>query len=594
MFKFIRKSFIRRLTYWYLAVFAVTFLFAGNYIAQSLQTQAMDKLTQGLNTQLSYANHLMQSYLNDVSSREKIQPLMKSLAEDIDTRITIIGIDGAVVGDTEVDVKGLLRMDNHASRPEIRVAMSGQLGRKIRYSNTLQTQMLYVARPLTRDEEIVGVIRMAMPATEIDQMMASLRAKVLVITFFGMTAIFMLGIIMGKKMGRRINLLKKAASEYAAGEFTKMIDIGGEDEIQELAGSMNYMAANLKQKIQQIETERVRFKAILQNIAEGVIAVNADLQVQIMNPAAEWMFQISDKDARNRPLLEVIKNTKVDDLARQAIREKGVIQKEIEIIQEQIHFIKLSVVGLNESHEGIAAIVVFYDFTEIKRLETIRKDFVANASHELRTPLTSIKGFVETLKYGGLNKPDEAMNFLSIIEEDVDRLTRLTDDLLELSRAESNQETVKEWIDIRGIVEATVAALEPKIHKKNLSVERLYSNTDRYKVLVNADQMKQVVINLIDNAIKFNRLGGALTISISHEQEHISVSIRDSGDGIAAEDIPRLFERFYRVDPARSRMLGGTGLGLAIVKHIVEAHGGRVVCESTLGKGTTFTFTLPI
>ncbi|MCA9396982.1 MAG: PAS domain-containing protein, partial [Candidatus Omnitrophica bacterium] len=371
MIRLIRKSFVRRLTFWYLGIFITALLAASHHITRSLEQQTIHRLTQSLENQANYTHHLLVPYFGNRFDRQNIQPLMEAVSQDIDTRVTVIGLDGVVLGDTEVDFGGLMRMDNHASRPEIRVALAGGVGRKTRYSNTLKTRMLYVAKPLLNRDEVYGVIRMAMPATQVQETVEVVRRQVLATTVFGIVMILILGILMGRSFARRVNRLKFAASEFAAGRLTQSVDIGGEDEMQELAGSMNFMANNLTQKIKQIEIERLRFKAILQNIAEGVIAVNADLQIQIMNSTAESMFDATDSEASQKPFLEVIKNTRADDLVRRAIRQKEVIQKEVEFIRDQVHYIKLSAVGLSESREGIAAIVVFYDVTDLKRLETV-------------------------------------------------------------------------------------------------------------------------------------------------------------------------------------------------------------------------------
>lgn len=346
---------------------------------------------------------------------------------------------------------------------------------------------------------------------------------------------------------------------------------------------------------------------ILNSMVEGVVAVSKEKEVLMANLSASSIFRISPENAAGRSLIEFVKNEEIERLVDEVLENHNLSSREIELNRPAKMVLKVNALGHVDGQSDIGAILVFHDMTEIRRLENLRKDFVANVSHELKTPLTSIKGFIETLLSGALRDPVRAEPFLRMMEEDAERLTRLIDRLLELSKIESGEIVLKkEELDPWREVEKILALFQPRLAAEKIEVIQKIPSDGNIRVLADRDALKQIFTNLIDNAVKFNRKGGQITIDVAVPHPSplpagegrvrgtfVEISIEDNGIGIPEKDLPRVFERFYRVDKTRSREAGGTGLGLAIVKHLVEAHGGRVSCNSEPGKGSRFSFTLP-
>lgn len=400
-----------------------------------------------------------------------------------------------------------------------------------------------------------------------------------------------LRLVYAKKTLKLINAVKQLSSlndsRRPASSFTK--------DTRVLFHLIQRIISELKSGRAASENERKKLTTILDSMSEGMIAVDAHSQILLINPSALSIFSVSKPDATGKRLLEIVKNEALDSMMSQAIREKSVVSKDIEIFRDQKKFLQASAVGIaNSESNTVCGILVLYDLTEIRKLENVRREFVANVSHELRTPMTSILGFIETLLSEPKIEKDREQHFLKLMEEDAKRLGRLIDDLLELSKIESRSAPLNlEPVNLAEEIKTVIATLEPAWMPKRLTIhKKMAPNLSMLRA--DRDQIKQVLLNLLDNAIKFNHAGGEIFVELKYSNSEQTVSIRDTGNGIPPESIPRIFERFYRVDKARSRELGGTGLGLAIVKHIIEAHGGRVSCASQPGQGTTFSFSLPI
>lgn len=354
---------------------------------------------------------------------------------------------------------------------------------------------------------------------------------------------------------------------------------------------MNQMSRGLRERIQETGDEKKKLSAILDHMIEGVVAVNEDRQILLINPSAEAILKISSEDIVGKSLIQVIRDRKIDRMTEKAIVDETGVTAEIELLHTG-RTLRVNTVGIGKSEQGVSGILVFYDISEIRKLENLRTEFVANVSHELKTPLTSIQGFIETLLSGASQDPKQNEKFLKMMEEDANRLARLIHDLLELSKIES-QKTPRpeEVIPLAEEVDKTLQGLGSPVREKSIHVEKKFASTLR--VRANRDQFKQVLLNLFDNAIKFNKQGGKITVDARPVKDQIQISIEDTGIGIPQDAVPRIFERFFRADKARARGMGGTGLGLAIVKHIVESHGGEISCESEFGRGSKFSFTLP-
>jgi len=411
----------------------------------------------------------------------------------------------------------------------------------------------------------------------------------------GLGLVLIISLLVGKKISGQIGHMTEAANRYARGDLEGKISIDARDELHKLADALNRMATSLSGRIDEMKSEKTKVSAILESMAEGVIAVGNQNETLLLNPSAEAIFGISNKDAIGKSLLEVTHNRQIDDLMTQAVQTASVQTAEIEWSHPQECILKAHAIAVSEKQGGLGGILVFYDMTDLRKLEKLRRDFVANVSHELRTPLTSIKGFIETLLGGAHRDPKQSETFLHMMEEDAARLNRLIDDLLELSKIESKEVVLKkESLNLSEEAEKAIHCCQGWVGKKQIVIENRISSQALPRVEADRDKLQQILINLIDNAVKFNREGGKVVLEASEANGGVQISVEDTGSGIPEASLPRVFERFFRVDKARSRELGGTGLGLSIVKHLVESHGGKVSCESELNKGSKFSFILPV
>ena len=397
-----------------------------------------------------------------------------------------------------------------------------------------------------------------------------------------------------QKRKKRIGQLVSATERYSKGDLGEKILFETENEFKVLADAINRMGSSLKNRIAEAGAEQSKLQAILGNMVEGVVAVDRHKRVLIMNRSCERIFDVKNEKATGRSLMEITRHPQIDQMIEKAIASKKIVADELEFYRPNGKIVHLNAVGVepaDDESSSICAILVMNDMTEVKKLESMRRDFVANVSHELRTPLTSIKGFIETLLSGAIGDPEKAKSFLKMMEEDSERLSRLIRDLLELSQIESEEIDLKlEKLNVQEEIEKVLPLFEVQVQSKNIRIENQMSGF----VSADRDRLKQIFINLIDNAIKFNQQDGKIILKSKVNGNKLQMAVQDTGIGISDEIIPRIFERFFRVDKARSREMGGTGLGLSIVKHLVESHGGKVWCESVPGKGSTFFFTLPL
>jgi two-component system phosphate regulon sensor histidine kinase PhoR len=389
--------------------------------------------------------------------------------------------------------------------------------------------------------------------------------------------------------------MKQSAEQFAAGDLDHRLTPPETEEMGGLADAMNQMAAQLNDRIETIIRQRNQLETVLASMLEGVIAIDAEERIVSINQAAARLFEKKPLDCQGRSIQEIIRSPALQQFIRAALSNANTAEEDITVFQnvERVIGVKSSPI-LNANHDQIGTLVVFHDVTQLRRLENMRRDFVANVSHEIKTPLTAIKGFVETLQQGKVEKQQEKERFLGIIQKHVDRLDAIIEDLLALSRIEQEDEKKEiqfESVKIADVFQAAIQMCRPKAEKQNIRIDL---NCERdATAFFDSTLIEQAVVNLLDNAIKFSEPQSTIHVSSHRHENEIIISVQDQGIGIAQKHLPRLFERFYRVDKARSRSMGGTGLGLAIVKHIAQAHGGHVTVESRLGEGSHFSIHLP-
>ena len=521
-----------------------------------------------------------------------MQALVTRLGETSSTRVTVILPSGKVVGDSEESPEN---MDNHANRPEIMQAMAGDVGRAIRFSQTLQRDLMYLAIPLNDPEGLVAVLRTALPLTRIQAALWSNRSDILL----GVAVIAVLGIVASWFVARQITTpleqLKQGADLFAQGDFNHTLRTSGSEEVAALARAMNQMAAELDQRIRTITNQRNQQEAVLSSMIEGVIAVDPSGCVISMNQSAARMLGVDADEAQGTTIESMLRNTALQQFVARAIESHAPVEDECVLHTQEEQVVQVHGTVLRDTHgTGLGAVIVLNDVSRLRRLEQVRQDFVANVSHELRTPITSIKGFIETLLDGALDNVEDARHFLEIVAKQAERLNAILEDLMILSRIEEDKSRVEialEMGEVTAAIDGAVQLCQQKAEDKGVLL--VVEGDVPIEAPINPRLLEQAVANLVDNAIKYSEQGAHVWVRARRTNGEVVIEVEDNGCGIPPEHLPRLFERFYRVDKARSRKLGGTGLGLSIVKHIANAHNGRVEVVSSPGKRTVFSICLP-
>ncbi len=518
----------------------------------------------------------------------------RKLGESTATRFTVILPDGKVIFDSDEDP---LRMDNHADRPEIREAMRGRTGVSSRYSYTLRKEMMYTAVPwptpaLSRKESspVAAVVRAAIPVTAINTVLGAIYFKMVIGGVAAALVAALVGLYVSRRITRPMEEMKESAERFAGGELDHRMAVPDSAEIGGLAEAMNQMAARLDERMRAVVEERNEREAILASMTEGVLAVDNDDRFISINSAAAAMLGIDFETVKGRTIQKTVRNTGFLNFVSHAQQSAVPVEDNFVLSDGADRYIQACATALhNSQNTRIGVLLVLNDVTRLRKLENVRRDFVANVSHELKTPITSIKGFVETLLDGAKDNAADLNRFLEIVAHHTDRLNAIIVDLLSLSRIEQEGEEGAISLEESSVHDMLLDAVQDYETKAAAAgVEITVECEPGLRALMNAPLLEQAVINLIDNAVKYSEKGSRVRVEAAREKSDVVIAVRDEGCGIAEEHLDRLFERFYRVDKARSRKQGGTGLGLAIVKHIVLAHSGRVSAESTPGEGSVF------
>ncbi|MFA5351362.1 MAG: ATP-binding protein, partial [Candidatus Omnitrophota bacterium] len=566
-----------------LSYFFLIFISLG-FVAFFLDKNLEEKSLQEIKVSLINEARLIESNISNTPPVLRnpiyLDKLIKDLSGRIKSRITIVNMEGKVLVDSEVPLQQASTLENHINRPEIIEALKGQAGEEIRYSSTLKIDMLYLAIPIKENGVNTGILRLALPLTSIEKVLFAVRKTIIVGLFFTLGLAFVLASVLAKALIGPINRIIHISSKFAKGDFSRRIFQGSNDEIGSLAVTLNKMAQDIEEKIREIATKNQHLEAIFNSMIEGVIVTDASSRIISVNHAIEVLFDIKKAQIQGKFFLEGIRNSQISELINDAMSSANLISKEVTLLMPMQKVVQVNVSPVFEQDKVTGSVTVIHDITEIRRLETMRRDFVANVSHELKTPLTSIKGFVETLLEGAMEDKENNLNFLRIINNHVDRLNTLINDLLELSHIESKEIVLKkDKFVLAGLVNEVIMGFKSQAKKKGIEIKS--DLPPGLEILADKSKVEQVFANFISNAIKYNKEKGFVRIYSEQFTDKIRIVIEDSGSGIPIKDIPRIFERFYRVDKARSRELGGTGLGLSIIKHIVELHSGSVGVEST-------------
>lgn len=582
----------RKIFLYIMSVLIVTLAISGIFTAQTMESMNLNSIEDRLVSESYVLSQVMGEYLTDDRFKD-MNKLIDQVSRQLNARITVIDNTGKVIGETSYNAN---KMENHLTRPEVKQAVEGKTGKQIRYSTTLQVDFMYIAQPIYKNGNVVGIVRLSTPVHEIKGIMRSINKNILLALIPGLVLSLILVYRITISITRPIKEIKNAAVEITQGKLDTTINVMGNDEVSELAKAIDFMADSLQEKINSIRDKNTRMEAILSSVVSGIIAVDSNENILFINPKAQAMLNISEGDIEGKHLLEVIRNNKIDNMIKGILENKSFEEYEITLNYpaEQVLRLYSNAIKYPESNIIIGIIIIIQDITEIRKLEKMRSEFVANVSHELKTPLTSIKGFVETLKAGAIEDQDTAIRFLNIIEDESDRLNRLISDILSLSELENKKiKTRSETIHTVDKIMEIVSLLQTQAGNKNIKLMAKVE-PDVRNLKGDPDQFKQMMINLVDNAVKYTPEGGSVEVSASNYGNDVVIKVKDTGIGISKEHIPRLFERFYRVDKARSRNVGGTGLGLAIVKHIVMHFEGKIEVNSEVGRGTEFTLQIPL
>ncbi|MGA2066039.1 MAG: ATP-binding protein [Thermoguttaceae bacterium] len=517
----------------------------------------------------------------------------KQLGPQAATRLTVILPDGKVVGDSSEPPD---RMDNHGDRPEVIAALGGAPGTSLRESYTFKETLCYAAVPVRDGGRTLGVVRATVSLAAIDHALSGIRWHLAVGSLLAAALLALVSLLLSRRVTRPLEQLQEGAERFARGDLAHRLAVADSLEIGALAETLNRMAAELDANLRAVVRQRNEREAVLSSMVEGVLAVDAGERLIRLNQAAARLLGTEPGRAEGRMLLEIVRNTELQRLVAAVLATHEPVEGEIVLRNDPERFLYVHCTVLREAREGeIGALAVLHDVTELKKLEQVRRDFVANVSHELRTPITSIKGYVETLLDGAMYQPAELDRFLRIVAAQTDRLNAIFNDVLTLARVEQEAERGQIALAagaVRGVLEAAIQDCEIKAAAKHLRLE-LACDED-LQAAMDPPLLEQALVNLLDNAIKYSPEEAAIRIEAVRGPGEIVIRVVDRGCGISREHLPRIFERFYLVDKARSRQLGGTGLGLAIVKHIVQSHRGRVTVESAVGQGSTFAIHLPI
>lgn len=557
------------------------------YLAFITRDLYLDRLERQLQADAQLVSELVAPSMSGAEVISRVDPIAKRIGLTIQARVTIIDAHGVVVGESERDPRG---MENHGSRPEVVQARDAGVGEQQRHSATIASHFLYLAVPMRGVPD--AVVRLAVPLDEVDQAVRRIQRDIAVATLLATGLVVVAALTVASRISRPLDDLQRQATAVAAGRFDTIVEPATTQELGDLGRAFNTMTRQLRSSAEEIERSRVRLEVTLASLTDGVVITDNDERVMRLNRAAAGMMGARSATAVGHPLIEVARDHDLSALLdaaltdppgtkpRQATIELGRTRRVIDATAQRV-------TGAGEP----LGLVVLRDVTEMRRLESVRREFVANVSHELRTPLTSIKALVETLEAGAADDPEVSTDFFRRIVGEVDRLATLVDELLDLARLESGRLVLhREFLPPARVIADTVERLASQLARARLQLNLEVSDG---LPLMPMDQarIEQVLLNLIHNAIKFTPPGGVITVRAELNEDWLRIDVQDTGVGVAADDLPRLFERFYKTDRARHTV--GTGLGLAIAKHIVQAHGGEIWADSEPGRGAMFSFTVP-
>ncbi|MFZ2417350.1 MAG: ATP-binding protein [Smithellaceae bacterium] len=566
----------------YLIIIFCSFLVLNLFIRDEIRKVMTGKIEAEL---LTYAE------LIDLSATKDISNQLRLIANISGARVTLVDSSGKVFADSEKDIA---QLENHLNRPEIQEARLRGKGKSTRFSQSLGVEMLYVAVPIKNQGQVTGYVRLARPLHDVQNMIDTIYSSIFLTMIIVSVVSLIIALFISYKLAQPIRMMEQFTERLRQGEPQGSILLQTSDETKTLADNINYLVDELHNKIRLANEEKTKLMTALTSINEGVLILNNDEKIEFVSPSLANILAEQYGDVGGKTLMEAFRNVELHKAFQRFKQSRDTVASEITLGNIDPVIMRVSISEVHGYPGEEKDMIVFHDVTRLKKLERIRTDFVANVTHEIRTPLTAIIGYLETLQTGALENTEDAGRFIDIILKQAQRLNRLVEDLMTISKIELEEINFRfEDVILQDVIGSVLPLMEAKAEVKKIRIENQVQ-AQIPRVRGDRDRLCQVFVNLLDNALKFTPEGGRVTIDAEEKADGVVVSISDTGMGIPREEIQRLGERFYRVDKTRSRELGGTGLGLSIVKHLMLAHGGKMEIESQLGQGTKVILFFPI
>jgi two-component system phosphate regulon sensor histidine kinase PhoR len=577
------RSLRAKITGSFLLLIGCSVLGTGIFVALLLKSSYLDSLTGRLTKEGKMIAETIE-WEKSLKDPRKFQRQANIYGQTLGARVTFFDAEGVVLGDSAEGKKLIGK-----SFPEVKRDLINLNGEP----TVIQNDLLHATLPVVRNGKVLGAIRVSMDLEEVNQSLEKVWLSLAggLIIAYSLAAFFSSRIAGG--VTRPLEEITQVAVDIAQKRIHKRVQQTGNDEIARLGQAINRMAHSLQKQMETIRKSERRLGSIIESMESGLIMVDSTGRVSLANRAFERMFGVPAADIIGVSYKRLTYPYDLTALITECAESGSRIRKEIHLFYPEERMLEANLAPMWVEKNGVGVVIVFHDLTAIRRLEQLRRDFVANVSHELKTPITSILGFAETLLDGALNDPDTCREFLKIIHDESLRLQRLIGDLLDLARIESKKLQLNlKSVSVDSLIQSAVKTIEDQIRAKGQRLEVRIAES--FEIEVDPDRFRQIILNLLSNAMTYTPQGGSITLEVSREQHRFVLQVSDTGVGIPPEDLPRIFERFYRVDKARSRDSGGTGLGLAIVKHLVEVHHGEIEVQSKVGKGTIFTLSFPL
>jgi len=571
------------------ALVALVLLASGWAAERGLRSRENARLEAELEQQARLVRELLASRGGAPDRDPRAWETVLRAARASSLRVTLIAPDGLVQADSDVPPGELSRLENHAARPEVAEALAGRVGRAQRRSDSVARPFLYVAIPAA-EEPGAGVVRVAADRSVVDRQASALRGELIRVGVAALVLVVPLAWLLSQLALRPLRAIAQMVDSIAQGDLDQRLPRGAPDELGRIAVAVNAMAEQLRARLRELTEDKERLQAVLAGMVEGVLVVDAGQRVVLANPRVRELFGFRG-DVVGRPHWEVVRRPDVQEAIAKAAVEASPVVSDVSTEGPEARHLQLHAVRFPAAGPLLGVVAVLHDVTDLRRLEGMRRDFVANVSHELKTPLTAIRGFAETLRGSELPAAQQQA-YLDVILRHAERLASLIDDILELSRVEGRQQPFTPTeVDVARVASVLLRDLQPQLEARRIRAE--LAPGAQGVAFADRRAVEQILSNLLDNASKYTDPGGRIEVRVSQSGSQVRLEVQDTGIGIPAGDLPRVFERFYRVDKARSRDLGGTGLGLAIVKHLAQAQGGEVTVRSTPGEGSIFSVVLP-